>query len=245
MTGLIDIAHLRRLLAAASPGPWREIPDETEQYWQVDAPEYCVADCCESDRSEADAALIAAAVNALPELLDRLAALERQLDEVHAYCDTAEKIEDEATALRDRLFAQVADLEAKLAAAEAERDQLDVVARDFSAMEARIADLESLLSAAQGYIDRMNPTICWGVECVHQAKALDMVYAREREVDELKAKLAAAEALLAETSDRLVAAEEAANEAWAKRRLYFTERNEAAAKRIAELEAEVARLRGP
>ena len=53
-----DIAELRRLLAAASPRPWKHV-----SWWDQ---------CEDAIICEQDLALIAAAVNALPDLLDEV-----------------------------------------------------------------------------------------------------------------------------------------------------------------------------
>lgn len=74
----VDLKELRRLHEAATPGPWfkymRTVTVE-ENGWDVE-----VAECSNNARGtvEADAALIAAARNALPELLDRLEAAESE-----------------------------------------------------------------------------------------------------------------------------------------------------------------------
>lgn len=91
-----DVARLRGLLARATPGPWREADDG----W-IDADSDMVAYGSDNPRSvainygaDANAALIVAAVNALPELLD--AADER--DALRARVEVLER------ALYDALF---------------------------------------------------------------------------------------------------------------------------------------------
>lgn len=70
---------LRVLIAAATPGPW-QMDDEST----VCANNEVIAVPCGvfgRDQQDADMALIIAAVNALPGLLDRLAAVEKQRDD--------------------------------------------------------------------------------------------------------------------------------------------------------------------
>lgn len=78
-----DPDHLRRLLEAASPRPWhrgagdhyaREVRTEAD-----DAVAWCGG--FPDEQARADAALVAAAVNALPVLLDRVRELEGALGE--------------------------------------------------------------------------------------------------------------------------------------------------------------------
>jgi len=71
---------LRVLIAAATPGPW-QMDDEST----VCANNEVIAVPCGvfgRDQQDADMALIVAAVNALPGLLDRLAAVEKQCEEL-------------------------------------------------------------------------------------------------------------------------------------------------------------------
>lgn len=84
-----DIKALRKLLEAASPGPWSD--------WQPLHIGAADPDSSVGQRSVArvnvstDAALIVAAVNALPALLTRLEALESVADAAAEYVDAAEK----------------------------------------------------------------------------------------------------------------------------------------------------------
>ena len=75
MTAL-DLDHLATLLAAATPGPWeahRYDADDGDINWQVQQERGGTVLCniCQSDtsRNRFDAALIVAAVNALPTLI--------------------------------------------------------------------------------------------------------------------------------------------------------------------------------
>ena len=90
-------AELRRLLAEATPGPWHRGTTRTYGIYSADAdPEdqRTVATVPHWDgsshltpidsRGDADAALIVAAVNALPDLLDRIDALEAVVDAARA-----------------------------------------------------------------------------------------------------------------------------------------------------------------
>jgi hypothetical protein len=108
----VDRAELRKLLAEATPGRWR--PTKYTGGAQVDGPSYCVADCIESEHHDADAALIAAAVNALPDLLDELDALrvrvaelesdvQRRIDESNAHGVVCVALDTEKTARVERL----------------------------------------------------------------------------------------------------------------------------------------------
>lgn len=114
-----DIAELRRLLAAATPGPW--IAGESD--WEVDAVSFtehgddCVEDCtglhngmiveCGRDYdlgTKNDRDLIVAAINALPGLLDELERPEAlQIDAFN-----------ETLASRDAYIAKLQDELAKL-----------------------------------------------------------------------------------------------------------------------------------
>lgn len=83
---MIDVAKLRALLAAATPGPWTE--DDGSLYGPNDGAVAHIARHASmhtvlatgEDWKHADAALIAAAVNALPGLLDQLEALRAERD---------------------------------------------------------------------------------------------------------------------------------------------------------------------
>jgi len=85
-----DTEKLRELIAKATPGPWQAMnayqwdsiigdidgPDDGEMHYES------VTDITSHhDRSRANAALIAAAISALPALLDELARLRRLLRE--------------------------------------------------------------------------------------------------------------------------------------------------------------------
>jgi hypothetical protein len=78
-----SLAHLRELLAKATPGPWRsEWNDDTDMVYIWAAGHShetggTVADLYNDSFDQANAALIAAAVNALPGLLARLELAER------------------------------------------------------------------------------------------------------------------------------------------------------------------------
>ena len=98
-----DIKRLRELCDAATPGPW------AEQHWKG-APDGCVYAGNEwiANASIENAALIAAARTALPALLDRLEAVERERDEAKAACRSWATAHDEAIiADRDTLKARL------------------------------------------------------------------------------------------------------------------------------------------
>jgi hypothetical protein len=84
---MTDIQQLRDLLAAATPGPWIVNDDDTISLASGEKAAWRQA-------HRANCALIVAAVNALPDLLDevnrlRVAVRPRyQLDELLAQCDT-------------------------------------------------------------------------------------------------------------------------------------------------------------
>jgi hypothetical protein len=82
-----DPAALRALLAAATPGPWTQRVSSTgEPLDRVDAGEDHIA-CCDGGhytRGVANAALAAAAVTALPGLLDERDALRAALEKLVA-----------------------------------------------------------------------------------------------------------------------------------------------------------------
>lgn len=112
---MIDVSALRALLAAATPGPWTE--DDGSLYGPNDGAVAHIARHASmhtvmatgEDWSHADAALIAAAVNALPALLDELEALRAERDELQSHCDVLETVAEnryatlsEMAAKRDR-----------------------------------------------------------------------------------------------------------------------------------------------
>ena len=83
---MTDRTELRRLLDAAMPDRW--VHDVVGEIWDASLSDFI----CQSESFE-DAALIAAAVNALPSLLDQLDAAEAALArvrELHASSGTAE-----------------------------------------------------------------------------------------------------------------------------------------------------------
>lgn len=49
--------------------------------------------------------------------------------------------------------------------------------------QARWEKLEAENRRLKEYVQRMEPTICWGVECVHEAKALDMCLLQQHRLD--------------------------------------------------------------
>ena len=76
---MTDTYHLRALLAAATPGPWEcEYLPAPDNFHRLTAPSVPGAFAVAYVEScyDMDVSLIAAAVNALPTLLDRLDALE-------------------------------------------------------------------------------------------------------------------------------------------------------------------------
>lgn len=80
-------AELRALVAKATPGPWTCFYKSKYDEWHVGVPMAGSSmkwgifdDGIRTDNPEADARLIVAAVNALPALLDRLEAAERDAE---------------------------------------------------------------------------------------------------------------------------------------------------------------------
>lgn len=92
-----DTAALRELLAKATPGPWeatkRGIEGNTYDDVIAPGPVECMSHCyggsstVEGDRYDTDRALIVAAVNALPTLLDELDTARATLRRVEALAD--------------------------------------------------------------------------------------------------------------------------------------------------------------
>ena len=68
-------ADLRRLLADATPGPWVHPDPSWDSVWVTT--DRCIYASHDAPEARFDAALIVAAVNALPGLLDRLEAADR------------------------------------------------------------------------------------------------------------------------------------------------------------------------
>ena len=104
---MTDIEKLRELLAAATPGPWKHIPGKRMVF--VVAPECHVYSNRDNDDGEgpyhpntikrwnADAALICAAVNALPELI----AVKAERDKAQRACEQMGARITELLALRE------------------------------------------------------------------------------------------------------------------------------------------------
>jgi hypothetical protein len=85
-----DVSRLRELLAKGTRGPWRIGLEGDNTGWPESsvwsAEDDCVGECYRN-ASEADAALIVAAVNALPKLLDVVEAARKVEDYGHGeYC---------------------------------------------------------------------------------------------------------------------------------------------------------------
>lgn len=81
---MIDLDALAALLDKATPGPWR-VRETTESQYQprVLQAKYVMAALEDYDRSRTDAALIVAAVNALPALIAYVRELERERDQAN------------------------------------------------------------------------------------------------------------------------------------------------------------------
>lgn len=105
MSDGIDIAALRELLAKATPGPWDWDGDGPAAVFALDADG--AQDAHVADSSPLDAALICAARNAVPGLLDRIEALERS---VEFYRNAADQQDMAVAAKQER----IASLEAAL-----------------------------------------------------------------------------------------------------------------------------------
>ena len=88
MPDLTELTYLRRLLAEGTQGPWERVSageiSGGERLWDdvispgpVSCMSYCYGGSSAVEMTDADSALIVAAVNALPDLLDAAEALER------------------------------------------------------------------------------------------------------------------------------------------------------------------------
>jgi hypothetical protein len=98
MTDKIDVAGLRALVAKATPGPWRVEQMHTSAHIHQQDGLHWLASCVvghgdwhnpEASRGAKDAALITAAVNALPALLDAAEATAALEGEVRKRLDSA------------------------------------------------------------------------------------------------------------------------------------------------------------
>jgi hypothetical protein len=143
MTAPLDLDALLALAEAATPGPWRVTRMTLfggSPGAQVDAPGYCVADCCESDLPGADAAFIAAARTAVPELIEQV----RDTEAVSKICRRA--VVEVATD-RDQWKARAEKAEATLARWAGEEEAWAVNAATLvaraEAAEARVKELEA------------------------------------------------------------------------------------------------------
>lgn len=78
---MVDIEKLRALLAAATPGPWKCMQDGTAAWIdQGNVKKAVWLGIARGDQNRRDANLIAAAVNALPELLDKVERLRAEVE---------------------------------------------------------------------------------------------------------------------------------------------------------------------
>lgn len=91
---MTDIESLRALHEAATPGPWEVLEDGNGRkvfdagLWSEEAGHYSVESMAFGNPEfRADAALITAMRNALPDLLDELGRLRRQVQRVEALAD--------------------------------------------------------------------------------------------------------------------------------------------------------------
>lgn len=114
----VPTGELRKMLAAATKGPWtwldcRPTQETDEGHWfatgPLHDPEDYDGECDDADKAcqhaaEADAALIVAAVNALPSLLDELDALRAKVSRMHsewmAMSERAEQAESSLSEMR-------------------------------------------------------------------------------------------------------------------------------------------------
>lgn len=99
--------HLRSMLAASTPGPWRVEAHPDVSLVRSTVGSRRVAEC-----SDGDAALIAAAVNALPELLMEIdvkgAELARLRDDIASQCEEIDRLRADGARLRAAL-AEIAE----------------------------------------------------------------------------------------------------------------------------------------
>lgn len=115
----LDVARLRRMLEAATPGPWK-----SPEGWCIQSPKYAVAITTRGPGQKRDAALIVAARNALPALLDAAEERDALRDFINAgfNCDqkrrqadiSAAKERGELRRERDALQAELAALRGRL-----------------------------------------------------------------------------------------------------------------------------------
>lgn len=158
----LDLAELRRLLAEATPGPWRvaHVPDDRDpaeylaellsygsgRCWGLAVPIDDATDINDEAKfpsitgngptSEQNARLIAAAVNALPALLDRLEAAES------AEADRFRQ----AYVIWDLWCRQAHDYVKRHEAGRVGEDLFTVVLRDAETFRARVQKLEQILN---------------------------------------------------------------------------------------------------
>jgi hypothetical protein len=132
----LDIPALRRLLAEATPGPWVPVhhPGEDPLEWLVMFPDGEDA----SVLNEANAALIAALVNAAPALLDRVEAAGIDAAGFRTATRVASTTLGQLTAERDQLRAREAEL---LAGADADGFELTRLSQECTRLAARVAEL--------------------------------------------------------------------------------------------------------
>lgn len=186
----VDTHHLRTLLAAATPGPWDAHKTE------IEAPDCLVTTCeyawDERDRERevqlqleagvppehvatANAALIAAAVNALPELLDALDALDARERTVNALLRDRDDLRREAGVLSDAYTSQEAEL-AKLQDAYSVLSAQVMEDRSLAATMQLREENARLRAALQGMADgdtcdTLSYADCCDRRCVHIARA--------------------------------------------------------------------------
>jgi len=122
VTAPLDIPALRALLETATPRPWTLAVRDGDQTWPAsighDETSFriAVAMCPRYGLAEFrfDAALIVAAVNGLPDLLDRLEAAEREAEEHRMEADDAASVIATSAARRRALEYEVTTLRAEV-----------------------------------------------------------------------------------------------------------------------------------
>ena len=123
MTAPLDLGRLRALLEKATPGPWRAVEAETAfRIQRASDPWNYITTATYSplggipkwEGMQANAALIVAAVNALPALLSRVEELEATVAQWKEGVESANRLTQRFAAERDEARARAAALEAGL-----------------------------------------------------------------------------------------------------------------------------------
>jgi chromosome segregation ATPase len=165
------------------------------EVWTYDAEEMAIVDASNDDRQQVardvaprDAALIVAAVNALPTLLDEREALKAEIaslqSEADAIADRANEADDELEKWKrsERIASRrVADLGTKLLTAEAERDDANEAMRLHRENYVTVAAQRDALAAENARL--RGEVKAYNDESVRQTRLLDTAIAKLAEVE--------------------------------------------------------------